>query len=292
MSAAADQPPPGQPPVAPVGIGSAEFPITLKHRFWHRLNRRLARLAASIRRSLGVRRGIHADGAYYKELSPIPLHRALSRRGPGFKDYRVTFADRSKQVIRCSGTRVFADLMGPIGVERIEPLLPILRPGGRVLEFNSGTGYRAHWMSFVVGPAGGVVAIACDRDDLRFAAARYRRPNVAFELAETFALAGELDGSFDAVIALQLVGDDRGRTMLISELLRLVSPGGALLIGLNEDPVAAGHVADIGEQLGVDVRRVSSGPWSDALIVRRAASGNGGGPAPRGRPGGPRSDGW
>lgn len=263
---------------------------------------------------LGIRRGRLVDGVYYKELSPESLSRALSRRGAGYKDYRVTFpalpthasdrAGRQKQIIRCSNRRVFADLMGPIGIERLEPLLTIVRPGGRILEFNSGTGYRAQWLSFVVGPSGGVVAIACDHEDAAFARLRYRRPNVSFEVAENFALAGEMDGAFNAVVALSLVGDEAGRLMLLRELWRLTAPGGALLVGgLRESEPGASTASAQSSQADLEAElremvddeaaaiEVRTGPHGDVDVLITRASPNEQRPGPGDRNGHPGNQG-
>lgn len=215
---------------------------------------------ARVRRWLGIRRGVRAEGVYYKELASESLTRALSKKGAGFKDYRVTFADRRKMMIRCTPEHVFADLMGPVGIDRLEPLLGSVRPGGRVLEFDAGTGYRAYWLSFVVGPAGGVVAIATRPDHAEFASLRYSRPNVAFETADGFALAGEVDGAFDAVVALTLPEDGEQRATLIGELWRLTAPGGVLLVGLGAD-------ADAGVEM--EVRAITDAEEAAVKITRR-----------------------
>lgn len=228
--------------------------------FASRLRIVVARWVVSVRRAVRIRRGVHVDGIYYKELTPESLERSLSRRGPGFKDYRVRFPDGSKQVIRCSMTSsregsppgaIFADLMGSVGIGRLEPLIrtptssspaseppsPALLPGDRVLELGSGSGYRAVWLSYAVGPSGGVVALTHSRELVQYAQKRYvtQRPNIAFELAETFGLSGETDGSFNAVVAMDvaiehLPPSDAAQTLL-RELWRLVVPGGVLLLG-------------------------------------------------------------
>jgi SAM-dependent methyltransferase len=231
-----------------------------------------------VRRWLGVRRGTHVDGVYYKELTSESLTRALSRRGSGFKDYRVTFPDRGgKMVIRCAHDQVFADLMGPVGIERLEPLLHSVRPGGRILEFNSGTGYRAFWLSFVVGPSGGVVAIATRPSHAEFASRRYARANIAFEIAEGFALAGETDGAFDAVVALdpQTSGTNADPDMLLRELWRLTAPGGVVLVGGITDAALewADDVAEV-QRLprAAGTARGSVEPPADLLVRRRPAA--------------------
>ncbi len=235
------------------------------------LGRLARRWAHRLRRWLGVRRGFAVDGVYYKELSPESLQRALSKRGPGHKDYRVTFPDRSKQVVRCSRERVFADLMGPVGVDRLEQLLPLVRPGARVLEFGSGTGYRAHWLSFVVGPSGGVVALSENPEDVAFAQRRYTRANIAFEQADGFALAGETDGAFDGVVVLAPPPDQAMRETLLAELWRLTGAGGVMLVGLSgtEDARLGAALARLARECGAELRvRAEPDRPGEALLIK------------------------
>lgn len=235
------------------------------------MGRTARRLGHRLRRLLGVRRGFTVDGVYFKELSPESLQRALSRRGPGHKDYRVTFPDRTKQVIRCSRNRVFADLMGPVGVDRLEQLLPLVRPGARVMEFGAGTGYRAHWLSFVVGPSGGIVAIAEDPEDVRFAQRRYTRANIAFEPAEGFALAGETDGAFDGVVVLFPPPDESGRDALLAELWRLTADGGVMLVGLSDaaDARLGGALARLARECAAELRiHTEPGRPGEAMLIK------------------------
>lgn len=221
-----------------------------------------------LRRGLGIRRGVRVGDVYYKELTPESLARALSKRGRGYKDYRVTFADRSKMVIRCEAQQVYGDLMGMPGLERLEPLLSIVRPGGRVLEFDAGTGYRAFWLSFVVGPSGGVVAVSLRREHTRFAQKRYPHRNVSFEVGEGFALSGETDGSFDGVVALHVAAPQAQRRLLVRELARLVAPGGALLVGLDDEGEVQAELEQIAEHSGAELRRYDGDKFRDAMLLR------------------------
>lgn len=207
--------------------------------WWVSMLRTWRALGANVRAVLGIRRGVMVDGVYYKELNGMSLGRALSRRGPGYKDYRATFSDGRKQVIRCGvgaaaegeapARAVYADLMGSAGIDRLDPVLRRVRPGSRVLEFGAGTGYRALWLSLAVGPSGAVVALAEHGEHIEYAKKRYERDNIAFETADGFALSGETDGSFEMVIALAMTSP-RDRAV-VKELWRLVAPGGAMLIG-------------------------------------------------------------
>lgn len=192
------------------------------------------------RASLGIRRGFHATGhrdVYFKELSPIGLTRALSKRGPGHKDYRVTFADGSKQIIRVSANRVYCDVQGAEGAQRYVRVAHLVRPGSRVLEVETrplSTGYTADYLSRLVGPSGAVVALIADKEGAQFATNRHARPNLSLELLEGSLAdhtAGEIDGAFDAVFHLGATDADVGIHGTIEELWRLVIPGGWLLVG-------------------------------------------------------------
>jgi SAM-dependent methyltransferase len=193
------------------------------------------------RAALGLRRGRHAGGVYYKELSPVRLARALSRRGPGHKDYRVTFPGGAKQVIRASHARCYADLTGAEGVHRYVRLAHAVRPGSRVLEVAAPpalTGYTADYLGALVGPSGAVVALVPDEEGARFAQARYARDNVGVEHLPgplEGALAGETNGAFDAAIALGLDTLPEGPEHALRELWRALAPAGWLAVGLTSD---------------------------------------------------------
>ena len=52
-----------------------------------------------------------------------------------------------------------------------------------------------------VGPSGAVVALDPDHESIRYARRRYTDSNIAWEIGGIGSLEGELDGSFDVVIA-------------------------------------------------------------------------------------------
>lgn len=197
------------------------------------------------RAGLRLRRGFHAGGVYYKELAPERLARALSRRGTGHKDFRVTFPDGHKQVVRVEHSRCYADLTGPEGIARYVHLAPSVRPGSRVLEVAAPpacTGYTADYLGALVGPSGAVVSLVADEEGARFAPRRYGRNNVGVEHLPaptplTEALAGETDGAFDGAVAFGC-GPDDGPAL--RELWRVVAPGGWLALG------GAGASVDVG----------------------------------------------
>lgn len=224
-----------------------------------RCSHQIALWIENARSSLGIRRGLHAGTCYYKELTSERLGRALAARrvtpdgvtGNGFKDYRVTFADGSKMIIRCTRDRCYADLMGDVGLHRYARIESILRPGSRILECCTApmsTGYTAAWLAHMTGESGAVVSITPDEQGARFAARRYDAPNLSIEhippaddfgaaaIAQT--LAGETTGAFHAIVHLGLPAEPLHRDPLMRELWRVLAPGGWLLVGikLTDDP--------------------------------------------------------
>ncbi len=255
----------------------------------------------SIRSSLGIRRGLHAGPCYYKELTSERLGRALAARratpdgqtGNGFKDYRITFADGSKMIIRCTRDRCYADVMGDIGLHRYARIQSILRPGSRILEICSApmtTGYTAAWLAHMTGDSGAVVSLTPDEQSARFAARRYDAPNLSIEhiapaddhgaaaIAQT--LAGETAGAFHAIVHLGLPAEPQHRDPLMRELWRVLAPGGWLLAGirLTDDPSDDAiqslrrHMAAMGQVISSS--DASAGPVLDVLL-RKCADGFG-----------------
>ena len=260
------------------------------------LSSRLSRLtqvwAERARSAMGVRRGVHStDGAaYFKELSAEPLADALGERGRGFKDYRVTFADGSKQMIRCSRERCYADLMGAEGLhgvdglDRLVRIVPILRPGGRILEIASPpmtTGYSGVWLARLVGGSGAVVSLVTDEQGARFAARRYAVANLSIEhVADAAdpleALGGETNGAFDAIIHLGLPEDSAKRERSLRDLWRVLRPGGWMLVSLGSKDESATKgfretLAEMGQMIE-DADASGQASSHDLLVRRRAES--------------------
>lgn len=198
-----------------------------------RIGRQVRRWTHKVQSALGIRRGVKVRGAYFKELTAESLQRALSKKGRGWKDYRVTFPDGTKLMIRCSAQRVFDDLMGPLGFDAgqgvIAPLLEIIRPGSRVLLLNAGTGAAGAWLGAAVGASGAVVALEEDEQSVAFAARRYPRPNVSYELGSVGELTGETDASFEGAAVLRPIRAGEEEHAL-TELWRVLAPGGWLLV--------------------------------------------------------------
>jgi SAM-dependent methyltransferase len=187
-------------------------------------------VASRLRRALGLRRTLVVEGVRYVEASAGDLQHALSRRGPGFKDYLVRFRDGQRMAIRACAEREFADLTGPRLLPEYAAAGDLPRPGSRVLIAAGGTGYAAKWAAGLVGPSGAVVSLERDAQSVAYAWRRYPAENISYEQGFIEALSGETDGSFDgawAVDALRAGDDPPG---VIRELARVVRPGGWVLV--------------------------------------------------------------
>lgn len=151
-----------------------------------------------VRAILGLRTRTRIGPATYIERDTKPLASALASGAT--KLYDVEFEGAPPMRIRVSTSRPYPDLTGPASFEPYLILTDQITPGQRVLDASCGSGAGAAWLAHRVGPSGGVVALDTDHEFIRFARRRYRADHLGFELGSTEALAGELDGSFHAVI--------------------------------------------------------------------------------------------
>jgi len=189
---------------------------------------RMRSLTQRLRRRLGLPQVLLIDGVRYAERDLVPLHRAVSPRGKGVKEYVVRFPNgRGRMRIRCTPSRVFADLATDPRLAAYEHGLARLRPGMRVLEFGCGTGAGSARIAHAVGPSGGVIALGTDRESIRYARRRYQFDHIAFELGGVESLHGELDGSFDAVF---IHDAERLPQAQLKELWRCVAGEGWMLL--------------------------------------------------------------
>lgn len=199
------------------------------------LGARTARAADRLRLMLGLRRTLVMGGVRYTERSTESLRRSLSRTGAGLKEYDAVFGDGTRLRLHCTPGRVYADLSGAVLLPRYRLVEDLLSPGMRVLELSSGTGYGAGWLVERVGPSGAVVALDRDRESIRYAQHRYAAANAAFENGGVETLNGELAGSFDAVLTLRGIEDEPSLEAALTELWRVVAPGGWMAIAEPED---------------------------------------------------------
>lgn len=196
-----------------------------------------------LRSLLGIRGSFTIGGVRYKELSAEPLSRALSRRGSRSKDFSVSFPGGRRMRITVTSTRAYEDLNGPILLDEYRLAAPFIRPGMRVVALRSGSGYAAAWLAEMVGPSGSVVALDADNEAIRYARWRYRLPNVSFEVGDHTSLAGEIDGAFDAALAVRALREGEDAGAMIAELWRVLAPGGTLLATAPIPPADTGDPA-------------------------------------------------
>ncbi len=204
------------------------------------LSRRLSSLRKSVRDAVGailhLPRTQTIDGVRYRERNREPLQRVLAPAGEGTKEYDVRFpgADAPPPMtIRFTRTRRYADLASSARLPLYRALDQTIRPGQRVFELGCGAGESAALLASLVGPSGGVVAVGADRESIRYARRRYRSGQLGYEHGGVETLAGELDGSFEAVILTDpptpTIDDEQARADLLTELWRVVAPAGTLI---------------------------------------------------------------
>jgi SAM-dependent methyltransferase len=182
-----------------------------------------------LRSVLGLRRSFTVGGVKYKELTSEPLSRALSRRGSRSKDYAVSFPGGRRMRITVTPARAYEDLNGAALLDEYRLAAPFIRPGMRVVALRSGSGYAASWLAEMVGPSGAVVALDPDNEVIRYARWRYRLANVSFEVGDHTALTGEIDGAFDAALAVRALREGEDTGGVFGELWRVIAPGGSLI---------------------------------------------------------------
>jgi SAM-dependent methyltransferase len=233
-------------------------------------------LGGQLRRLLGLRQTITVDGVRYRERTAEPLRHALSRKGPGYKEYDVSFGEGPAMRIRATAERQFADLTGARLLPVYQRATKWLTPGLRVAVLQGGTGYGAAWIAERVGPSGAVVSIDRDEESAAFARRRYTLPNVAFDAGGVESLSGETDGSFDAVLAVSALGQGSDPAKVLSELWRVVGMPGWLFAA---EPVPAEREAARAraDALAAALRSVlhppkeapPEGPEEDEVMPRR-----------------------
>ena len=187
-----------------------------------------------VRQALGAllrgQRSFVVEGVRYRERTTEPLRRALSERGPGYKDFDALFPDEAPLRIRCTARRQYADIAGPHILAPYQLADPIVRPGMRVLDVRCSTGFGSAHLAELVGPSGAVVALDTDHESIRFARRRYTQPNISFEIGDIRSIGGELDGAFDAVVAVDLLVSLAEAPSLAAGLWRVLAPGGPMLL--------------------------------------------------------------
>jgi SAM-dependent methyltransferase len=260
---------------------------------------RLKDLRQQVRLLLGLRDSVTVEGVRYVERTHEPLRRAISKKGRGYKDYEVTFRTGERMRIRFTHDRVYADLVGGSALALFRPADDRIRPGMRLLVLGGGTGCGPAWLATRVGPSGAIVALEEDGESSHYAPRRYALPNVAFERGGIDALGGELDGSFDGVVAIGALADHEARRGRLSELWRVLKAGGWMMVGGPAAGESIGAIlsdASITEEQVAASSAVSKGPdgFATFLVEKGLPLGAGlGGPGsgPGGKSGGRPGDG-
>lgn len=161
-----------------------------------------------------------------------PLRRSLGPAGRGYKDYTAVFSNGRRMRISATPSRRYADLVGPDRVGLYRLIGSVVTPGMRVLDLAGGTGDGPEWLASRVGPSGGVVSLERDAESVRYARRRYHVSHISHEIDEGWALSGEADGAFDAVVLVDPAPRPPQIARLLAEAARLVGPGGAVAIAL------------------------------------------------------------
>jgi SAM-dependent methyltransferase len=236
-------------------------------------------LANRIRHALGLRQSFRISGVRYRECSSGSLRHSLSRKGPGFKEFDAVFPDGSSMRIRCTPQRLYADLTRSPVLDLYKAPVSHVRPGMRVLIPQGGTGFAGAWAGSLVAPSGAVVSLETDAESIEYAQRRYALPNVSFEQGGVEALAGETDGAFDGVIAVETLAPIDEERRYLAELWRLTRPGGWLMYAAPGSPGQASSRTLAGVTGERDVETVlleAPSEWAAVLTRKPAESRNGG----------------
>jgi ubiquinone/menaquinone biosynthesis C-methylase UbiE len=139
------------------------------------------------------------------------------------------------------------------------------RPGERLLEVGPGTGYYSLPAAQWVSPGGSLDVLDVQQEMLDHTMRRAREEGIA-NIAATLADARELpfgDDSFDGAYLVTVLGEIPDQDAALTELRRVVRPGGRVVIGeLFGDPHMVTHaaLARRAEAAGLRVERKLGGP--------------------------------
>ncbi|MEQ1494631.1 MAG: glycosyltransferase [Novosphingobium sp.] len=105
--------------------------------------------------------------------------------------------------------------------------------GLKVLDIGSGTGYGSAMLS---KRAASVVAVDVDPKAVSAAKRRFKRANLTFAIADCYDLPFD-DGSFDVVVANEMIEHIESHAGLLKEVTRVLVPDGVALISTPNKPV-------------------------------------------------------
>lgn len=118
--------------------------------------------------------------------------------------------------------RSYRRLIEAVGIEN----------GDRVLDVGCGPGYFTRMLAAAVEPNGSAIGLDAAPEMVEYATRRARRlPGCSFEVGSAESLAFE-DGSFDVVASSLMMHHlpDDGRQKAVAEMLRVLRPGGRLIL--------------------------------------------------------------
>lgn len=115
-----------------------------------------------------------------------------------------------------------------------------LQPGERVIDIGSGPGFLSETMAERVGPDGAVHGIDVSPDLIALSQSRNPPPQLTYAEEDALALSAG-DASFDTVVSTQVaeyIPDTEG---LLSEIFRVLRPGGRVLVMTTDWDCVAWH---------------------------------------------------
>jgi SAM-dependent methyltransferase len=142
----------------------------------------------------------------------------------------------------------------------------LLRPraGERMLEIGPGTGLQSLHVAPQLGASGQLAVVDVQQQMLDHVLARAARRglgNITAHRADARALPFG-DSAFDAAYLVTVLGEVPGQRAALSELRRVLRPGGRLVVGEFADRhyVPLGTLACLANDTGLHVRRHTGGP--------------------------------
>jgi ubiquinone/menaquinone biosynthesis C-methylase UbiE len=171
-------------------------------------------------------------------------------------DFFIKLLDSTRAALLERARRAPAEFFAPLR----------LQPGLRVLDVGCGTGDFLRLMGGLVAPGG---ATGIDLSETMISEARRRAggaaPNVSFDVADALDLPFEAD-SFDRMTATQVLLHIPDWTRALSEMWRVLAPGGILAVGEIDWGTIAVECTD--RELGRRFTRLACDELRNGLIAR------------------------